>query len=101
MFDNNASSYGSINSAIYVYIALELVEITNCAGYNDQHTVFPVSAPPTPPFNGVTVANYYGPTVFYTKEALVTIDTKTTHLSDGIFTLSASSETASLAGLGG
>jgi parallel beta-helix repeat protein len=84
----NASAYGSITSAIFVYNPLNKVEITNCAGYNDQHTVFAVSSPPAGSFSGVTVANYYGPTVFYVKGGQVTVDSQVTKLTSGAFTLS-------------
>ncbi len=70
--------------------------MTNCAGYNDQHTVL-TSTPPSGTFNGVSVDGYYGPTVFYVTQRTVTIDGEPTNLSSGGFTL-APGETAELAG---
>lgn len=89
-------------SAIYTKIGATSVEVTNCAGYNDQYTPPLSTTLPTgpAPFNGVTVASYYGPTVFYvtgvTGRAIM-IDGQATQLSTGGFTL-APGETAHIGG---
>jgi hypothetical protein len=74
------------------------VEVTNCAGYNDQHWQLTTSAP-SGTFSGITVDSYYGPTVFYLEAtgAAVYIDGTNTHLSQGGFTL-APGETAQISG---
>jgi hypothetical protein len=68
------------------------LQVTNCAGYNDQiqnlATVAPMSGMP---FSGATYG-YYGPVTFYTAQAgitllTITIDGTNTHLSSGTFTI--------------
>lgn len=91
--DCNASGYSSYTSAIAVAAALVGIEITNCAGYNDRHQPLS-STPPSGTFTAITVANYYGPAVFYATNAFnVTIDGQMTRLGSGGFTL-APGETA-------
>jgi hypothetical protein len=91
--DCNATGYGSYTNAIHVASALTAVEITNCAGYNDVYSPPLSTTIPSGAFSGITVSNYYGPTVFYSVAALLTIDLQPTHLSNGGFTL-APGETA-------
>jgi parallel beta-helix repeat protein len=79
------------------------VEVTNCAGYNDQKTLlYGPGAPPSAVFSGITLNRYFGPTVFYISSGGtgVTIDTYATGLSTGGFTL-ALGETAQIAGTSG
>ncbi len=94
--DCNATGYSGYADAILIASSLSQVEVTNCAGYNDQHTVL-TSTPPSGTFNGVSVDGYYGPTVFYVTQRTVTIDGEPTNLSSGGFTL-APGETAELSG---
>jgi len=94
--DCNAAGYSGYMDAISIASALSKVEVTNCAGYNDEHTVL-TSTPPVGTFSGVTVDGYYGPTVFYVTQRSVTIDVEPTNLSSGGFTL-APGETAELSG---
>jgi hypothetical protein len=97
--DCNASGYGGYASAISIASALAKVEVTNCAGYNDQATPL-TSTAPSGTFSGVTVAGgYYGPTVFYVTHYDVTIDGQPTSLSSGGFTL-APGETAQVTASG-
>ncbi len=97
--DCNAMGYSAYTDAISIATSLVQVEVTNCAGYNDQHPVL-TSSPPSGVFDGITVAEYYGPTVFYETQHNVTIDGEVTPLSSGGFTL-APGETAQLVGLAG
>ena len=97
--DCKATGYSAYTDAISIATSLDQVEVTNCAGYNDQHTLL-TSSPPSGIFDGITVANYYGPTVFYVTQHNVTIDGEVTPLSSGGFTL-APGETAQLVGLAG
>lgn len=98
--DCNASQ--TTTEAIDIASSVATVEVTNCAGYNDQYTPPLSTTLPTgpAPFNGVTVASYYGPTVFYvtgvTGRAIM-IDGQATQLSTGGFTL-APGETAHIGG---
>jgi Right handed beta helix region len=86
--DCNASGYSTLSAAIYVYETLTAVEIANCAGYNDAYLPPLATSAPSGQFSGISVANYYGPTVFYHHNGgAVTIDEKDTYLSSGEFTL--------------
>lgn len=84
--DCNATGYSSYTDAISIVASLAQVEVTNCAGYNDQHGVL-TSMAPSGQFSGVSVAGYYGPTAFYVTGYAVTIDQQPTSLSSGAFTL--------------
>lgn len=96
--DCNATGYSSgYADAVSIAASLTEVEVTNCAGYNDQQALL-TSTPPAGTFSGVSVDGYYGPTVFYVTERTVTIDGEATQLSSGGFTL-APGETAELGGL--
>jgi hypothetical protein len=96
--DCNATGYSpGYADAISIAASLTEVEVTNCAGYNDQHTLL-TSTPPLGTFNGVSVGSYYGPAVFYVTGRTVTIDGQPTQLSSGGFTL-APGETAQVVGL--
>jgi hypothetical protein len=86
--DCNATGYTAYTDAISIATSLIQVEVTNCAGYNDQHPLL-TSSPPAGAFDGVTVAGYYGPTVFYVTQHNVFIDGQATQLSSGGFTLGA------------
>ncbi len=90
--DNNVTGYSTLNAAITFASSTSLtkVEVTDCAGYNDQRTVlFGPSTAPIVPFSGVSLYGYYGPSTFYLSAAaqLVTIDGYATNLSSGAFTL--------------
>ncbi len=102
----NFSGYSGI--PIYLSSAGTQIEITDCAGYNDQGTVLQQSAhaPTNPITNTSAWANapngWFGPVTFYIKGAgAVSIGNATiqynTHLTDGEYTLS-SGEVASVAG---
>ena len=74
------------------------VQVTDCAGYNDQATTLTA----TPPGGGSTISGarygYYGPIAFYVSGGtgpIVTIDGNSTGLPSGGFTLSPG-ETASI-----
>jgi hypothetical protein len=94
--DCNATGYSGYIDAISIASSLSQVEVTNSAGYNDEHTVL-TSTPPSGPFDGVSIDSYYGPTVFYVTQRSVAIDGEPTDLSSGGFTL-APGETAELSG---
>ena len=70
--DCDASGYGPYSDAVNVSGIVSNVQITNCAGYNDQ-TVGLASTPPssTTRFNGTT-HSYYGPATFYVSGPSVT-----------------------------
>jgi parallel beta-helix repeat protein len=103
--DSNITGYGSLDDAITFASssALSKIEVTDCAGYNDQKTVlFGPSTPPTVAFNGVSLYGYYGPSTFYLSHGvgvLVKIDGYATNLSSGAFTL-APEEYAQVSGAG-
>jgi parallel beta-helix repeat protein len=71
---------------------LSNVQVTDCAGYNDQPTTTilhgPTSTMPSGIFSGVTYG-YYGPTTFYVSgpQAAINIDGTATGLTSGGFTL--------------
>lgn len=94
--DCNAKGYSPYTDAISIAASLSQVEVTNCAGYNDQHPTL-TSLPPSGTFSGITVDSYYGPTVFYVTQHSVTIDHLPTNLSSGGFTL-APGETGQVVG---
>lgn len=75
------------------------LEITDCAGYNDQKALLAnTTTAPSGSFSGLTYS-YYGPTAFYlasTMSTTVTIDSQSTHLTAGGFTL-APGESAQIA----
>ena len=90
--DNNISGYASLDAAITFASSpsLTAVEVTDCAGYNDQQPVLHgPSAPPSGLFNGVSLYGYYGPTTFYLSQGVqaVYIDGHATQLSSGTFDL--------------
>jgi hypothetical protein len=95
----NATSYGSYSTAINisgVTANQATVQVTNCAGYNDQgpqlQTVPPTSA--TPFHNYSLVSPYYGPISFIawpgTGGATISeidVNGNNTHLTTGIFSV--------------
>lgn len=93
--DCNAGGYSSYGDAINVMGSasnVSTVEITNCAGYNDQNVVLSSS----PPVNNIAffgyTYSYYGPVTFYVTAGTATISgisvaAHTTHLISGTFTL--------------
>jgi parallel beta-helix repeat protein len=91
----NASGYSSYNVAIYVDATgtnASTVQVTNCAGYNDQHPLLR-GVPPTSAtvFYNYTYG-YFGPVEFYTapQEATITyisVDGNITRLTMGSFLL--------------
>jgi hypothetical protein len=96
----NGSIYTSVSDFITVTGNFTSVEVTDCAGYNDLHhpVVAGSASAPSGTFSGHS-NGYYGPTVFYlagSAATTVTIDSASTHLTSGGFTLSPS-ETASIA----
>jgi parallel beta-helix repeat protein len=66
------------------------VQVTDCAGYNDQGHLLTSSPPSTSPFSGVTYG-YHGPVTFYVVGApnAISINSNSTNLSLGTFTLGA------------
>ena len=64
--DDNLTGYGSLGAAITFAGSLTAIEVTDCAGYNDQDTVvFGPATPPSGAFSGVSLGGYYGPTTFF------------------------------------
>jgi parallel beta-helix repeat protein len=98
----NCTGYsGGYSSAINVnntFSALQNIQITNCSGYNDQGVRLATTAP-SGAFSGSISYNYYGPTAFYvvTSGSTIKVDTYTTLLTQGAFTLSPG-ETAQISG---
>lgn len=94
----NGAQFGKYTDVLQVGATnVSKVEITNCAGYNDQAVpvVPPSSTAPSGSFSGLTYG-YYGPVAFYlasSSNTVVTIDGNSTHLTAGGFTL-APGETA-------
>jgi hypothetical protein len=91
--DCNLTGYSDLAGAItFASAGLTNVQVTDCSGYNDQALQLG-TAIPTGLFNGVTYANpsYFGPTVFYVYQCLVSVETSSgliaTGLSMGGFTL--------------
>lgn len=75
------------------------LEVTDCAGYNDQGAILAnTTNPPSGTFGGVYY-NYYGASAFYvastSTDTIVTIDAQSTYLTSGGFTL-APGETATV-----
>lgn len=65
--DCNASGYSGWSTALNLPSGARSVQVTNCAGYNDQSPAFitsPSSGPPTGPFYNYTYG-YFGPVSFY------------------------------------
>jgi hypothetical protein len=98
----NFTQYGS-SGPVYSSASGAVVEITDCAGYNDLGMVLQNTIPP--PANPITNTSHwadvpqgwFGPITFYVQGAgNVTIDGNNTHLSDGGYTLSPG-ESASIA----
>jgi parallel beta-helix repeat protein len=90
--DNNITGYAGLDDAITFASSgsLTQIEVTDCAGYNDQKTLlFGPSTPPTVAFTAVSLHGYYGPSTFYLSAGLqsVKIDGYATNLSSGVFTL--------------
>lgn len=88
--DNNISGYSTLGEALSFGSSLTAVEVTDCAGYNDQKALLagPAALPPTGPFDGIVVDGYYGPTTFcLTGPQTVAINTYPTDVSLGAFTL--------------
>lgn len=88
--DNNVTGYSSLGAAITFASSLAAIEVTDCAGYNDQDTlVFGPAPPPSGVFSGVSLGGYYGPTKFYLTAGVqyVAIDGQPTALASGAFTL--------------
>lgn len=91
--DCDATGYSSWNVAMSIASTGTLIQITNCAGYNDQ-SVELIAAPPTGPPSG-SFANYtygyFGPVSFYiavnTTVLEITIGTLNTYLKSGAFYL--------------
>jgi len=91
----NATGYSGYNTAIYVDGTgsnVSTVQITNCAGYNDQGATLhsPSVVPPTGTFYNTTFS-YYGPIVVYvwgnTATVTMTLQGIATGLKSGGFTL--------------
>jgi hypothetical protein len=96
----DCSGYSSYNTAVYVKPGETNVEVTDCAGYNDQGPNAVLQSTIPPPSNPISNVSfgYYGPIAFYVKGAgNVTIDGVNTNLTDGGYTLGPG-ETASIAG---
>ncbi|MBV8530477.1 MAG: hypothetical protein JO104_04095 [Candidatus Eremiobacteraeota bacterium] len=75
------------------------VQVTSCAGYNDQGSV--LTGPTSPPkgtFHNTTF-DYYGPIAFYVwggNSVVITIDGVPTGLTSGGFTLAPGKESAEI-----
>jgi parallel beta-helix repeat protein len=86
----NISGYGSYTSAFDAITSSTLtnVQVTNCAGYNDQQVRLAHTSPGSGSFNGVTY-QYFGPVAFYVtgSSLVILVDTHNTHLSGGSFSL--------------
>lgn len=99
----NANGYGTLpTDAIDVVGEVSNVEITACAGYNDQAATLSTSAPSGTFSN--TSFGYYGPVAFYCSggtNVTVNIDGNGTGLSSGGFTLSPGETAAFVLGIGG
>jgi hypothetical protein len=91
--DCDATGYSAWNVAINIASTATLVQVTNCAGYNDQH----VTLTTTPPVSGVTFYpysfGYRGPIEFYTIQptgatiTAIEIDGTNVQLKSGSFLL--------------
>ena len=86
--DCNAGHYSSYSVAMNIVSSAVNVQITNCAGYNDQAVRF-ITTVPTGTFYNTTFG-YYGPITFYVWGAsgvTVEIGTLTTGLGTGAYSL--------------
>jgi hypothetical protein len=100
----NAAGYSKYGVAIDVKGGEVSVQVTDCAGYNDQGSlaVLSTGAPPSGAFSNVTFG-YYGPIAFYAAPSTsgvpltITVDTVVTGLAFGGFTLGPG-ETAAITG---
>jgi hypothetical protein len=94
----DASGFANYQHAINVSGTVSNVQITNCAGYNDQSTAIAISFPSGSavfgtafhPYQLNTITPYYGPMEIYlgsgvTGVTAVKINTNTTHLTSGSF----------------
>ncbi len=81
---------GNLSGAIYVFNVNSL-EVTNCAGYNDQAKVLATVLPGAAPLTiSNVVLGYFGPIAFYVaggSSASIKIDGTLTGLTSGGFTL--------------
>jgi hypothetical protein len=96
----NGAQLGGYSDFLAVVGNVSHLEVTDCAGYNDQQAILANSVTaPSGTFSGITVNGYNGPTAFYLAAtgATVTIDSQSTHLSSGGFTL-APGETGQISG---
>jgi hypothetical protein len=86
----NGSQYAVFGSVVAIGSHVNVIEVTDCAGYNDTAAVL---------FNGTTIPSgsfggsyysYYGPIAFYlaaTGNVDVKVDSQDTHLASGGFVL--------------
>ena len=99
----NASGYSSHSAAIDVVGEVSNVQVTDCAGYNDQAAPISTTAPAAGTFSAVTYG-YYGPATFYgAGSASLTVTTAghATGLSNASFTLAPGQTATSTIGTGG
>jgi hypothetical protein len=97
VFVRDCDLRGNITQAVASISSVTNVQITDCAGYNDQATAVRTTPPGPSAFSGTTFG-YYGPVAFYTTGGSLTqiaIDGHNTNLTSGSFTLAAG-ETATL-----
>ena len=93
--DCNASGVGAYNVNIDIGPVADVsnIQVTNCAGYNDQKVVLRNSTPPTSAstFHGYDLTNaYWGPFEFYiavngASVTAINVDGTVTHLTSGSF----------------
>ena len=101
----NVKGYGSPPSGgIDVIGEVSDVEITNCAGYNDQAAAVATTPPAVgTPFSALTYG-YYGPVTFYgagATELIVSTAAHSTGLGNNSFTLAPGQTATTTLGLGG
>lgn len=91
------TGYGTPNVPLYLHSPGTNIQITDCAGYNDQGTIVSSTAPPTgAQFNGTysTFATpYFGPVTFYAKNSSgatishIKLNSNDTNLLTGTFSV--------------
>lgn len=101
----NMAGY-AVHGPLYLSSPGTQIEITDCAGYNDQGTVVSSTAPPTgTQFNGTYSGfstPYFGPVTFYTKSSAsanithIKVSAQDTNLQSGTFSLAPGSTNAEI-----
>lgn len=99
----NVNGYGSYNDAIDILGEVSNIQVTNCAGYNDQAVPLATSAPGVGTFSALSY-NYYGPATFYgAGSSSLTVSTAghPTGLANNSFTLAPGQTVTTVLGGGG